>query len=216
MFKTVSLIGFAVVLGGLILHWLVFPCGSRPRFTPLAMIRKCVHLLTLLFLEHNRNWPGRFRKLALLLGLLCFLILGLTGFLPMWLGGRLTGYWLMFHAAAAPVFIVCVAFIAVSGAQQYCLGRQDAEHFAALWKLRKTQRICCAADFSGAPKIGFWLLMVSSLPVALSMVISMTPLFGTEGQTFLFNLHRWSALVFSLAALPTMYVVIRSQVRKDL
>jgi hypothetical protein len=215
MFKIASLVCFAVVIGGILLHSLVFPCGSKPRFTPKAIIRKCVHLVTLLFLEQHRSWISRFRKLAFLLGLLCFVVLLLTGFLPLLLGGRLEGYWLMLHATVAPVFIACVAFVAATGGERYRLTSQDREYFVQLFKTRKTQRICCAA-VSGASKIGFWLLLILSLPVALSMVISMTPLFGTTGQIFLFDLHRWSALAFSLAALWTVYVVVRNQIRKDM
>jgi|FrelakmetLWP11LW_1041352.scaffolds.fasta_scaffold33428_1 hypothetical protein len=216
MFQTVSLLAFAAILGGILLHSLVFPCGYKPRFTFGAVLRKGVHLLTLLFLEQSRGWPARFRKLALMLGLLCFLVLGLTGFLPLLLGGRLGGYWLMLHATVAPVFIACIAFVVVSGAQQYQFCKQDSNQFIDLWKTRKTQGACCLTDFSGASKVGFWLLAALSLPVALSMAISMTPLFGTRGQEFLFDVHRWSALAFALVALWTIYLVIRSEIRKDL
>jgi hypothetical protein len=67
----------------------------------------------------------------------------------------------------------------------------------------------------GRPKVGFWLLTTLALPLTLTMVISMTPLFGTEWQEYLFHLHRWFALAFALAAFLTLYVLIREEIRKD-
>ena len=216
MFRMVSMIGFAVVIGGILLHHLIFACGVGKRFMPGALVRKKVHLLTLLFLEQKLNWGGRFRKLAFLLGLLSFVVLLLTGFLPVLLGGRLHGYWLMLHATFAPVFIACAAVIALTGAQEYCLCKKDGRIFLTLWKNRKAERACCLTDNSATPKIGFWLLVTLSLPVTLTMVLSMFPLFGTYGQEVLFQLHRWCTLAFALAAFVELYVVVRKSIRQEL
>lgn len=216
MFRVVSLITFLAVVGGIVLHHLLFPCGSEKRFSAGTLIRKKVHLFTLLFLEQTLNWGGRLRKLAFLLGLLSFVVLLLTGFLPLLLGGRLEGYWLMLHATFAPVFIACAAVIVITGAQQYRFVKQDAGHLAGLWKNRKGRQGCWLTDCSAAGKVGFWLLAALSLPVTLTMVLSMTPLFGTHGQEWLFEWHRWSALVFALVVLITLYVLIRGEIRKDM
>jgi hypothetical protein len=216
MFRMVSLVAFIAVIGGILLHHLIFACGPGPRFSPAAMIRKKIHLFTLLFLPQSLNWGGRLRKLAFLLGLLCFIVLLLTGFVPMLLGGRLHGYWLMLHATFAPVFIACVAVIAITGAQQYRLLTQDKCCLAALWKNRKTWKACWLTDCSAAPKAGFWILAALSLPLTLTSVISMTPLFGTVGQEWLFHTHRWCALAFALTAIITLYILIRGEIRKDM
>lgn len=216
MFRIVSLIAFASVLGGILLHHLLFPCGSERRFAPGTLIRKKVHLLTLLFLPQSLNWGGRIRKLAFLLGLFSFVILLLTGFLPPLSGGRLEGWWLMLHATFAPVFIACVAVVAITGAQHYRFVKQDAEDLAELFRARKVRQGCRLTDCSAAAKAGFWLLAALSLPVTLTMVVSMTPLFGTEGQEWLFKWHRWSALAFALAAIAALYILVRSGIRKDM
>lgn len=215
MFQIISLIAFAAVLGGIGLHHLLFPCGKGPRFTCGALIRKTVHLFTLLFLPQPLNAGGRLCKLAFLLGLLSFVVLLLTGFLPPLMGGRLEGYWLMLHATFAPIFIASVAVVVVTGADRNRLLKCDAEHPKALWKHRKRNRACCLTDCSAAPKVGFWLLAALSLPVTLTMVLSMTPLFGTEGQHWLFDWHRYSALAFAMVALLTLYILIRGEIRKD-
>lgn len=215
MFRIVSLIGFGAVFGGIVLHHLIFRCGVGQRFTLGALIRKKVHLLTLLFLEQKLNMGGRLRKLAFLLGLLSFVVLLLTGFLPMLLGGRLHGYWLMLHATFAPVFIACVAAVTVAGAQEYCLLKQDGDHFLNLWKNRKTVKACWLTDCSAATKTGFWLLAALSLPVTLTMVLGMFPLFGTHGQEVLFQLHRWCALAFALVAFIELYLWVRKMIRQE-
>lgn len=215
MFRTVSLIAFIAVIGGILLHHLLFPCGPGSRFTPSAIIRKKVHLFTLLFLEQSLNWGSRLRKLAFLLGLLSFAVLLLTGFVPMLLGGRLEGYWLMLHATFAPVLIACGAVVVITGAQQYSFRKRDIDSLTGLWKTRLTRNTCWLSDCSAAPKVGFWLLTTLALPLTLTMVISMTPLFGTEWQEYLFHLHRWFALAFALAAFLTLYVLIREEIRKD-
>ena len=198
-----------------VLHHFLFPCGSEKRFSVGTLIRKKVHLFTLLFLEQTLNWGGRLRKLAFLLGLLSFTVLLLTGFVPMLLGGRLEGYWLMLHATFAPVFIACVAAVVVTGAHQYRLLKKDSEHLVDLCQHRKTNTACWLTDCSAAAKVGFWLLAALSLPVTLTMVLSMTPLFGTDWQEFLFHLHRWFALAFALAALVELYLLTRKMVRRD-
>jgi len=216
MFRVVSLIAFLAVFGGIVLHHLLFPCGSEKRFSIGTLIRKKVHLFTLLFLEQTLNWGSRLRKLAFLLGLLSFVVLLLNGFLPPLLWGRLEGYWLMLHATFAPVLIASAAVVVITGAQRYRFVKQDADHLAELWTHRKARQGCWLTDCSAAAKVGFWLAAALSLPVALTMVVSMTPLFGTYGQEWLFEWHRWSALVFALVVLFTLYVLIRSGIRKDM
>jgi peptidoglycan/LPS O-acetylase OafA/YrhL len=150
MFRTVSLIAFIAVIGGILLHHLLFPCGPGSRFTLSAIIRKKVHLFTLLFLEQSLNWGSRLRKLAFLLGLLSFAVLLLTGFVPMLLGGRLEGYWLMLHATFAPVLIACGAVVVITGAQQYSFRKRDIDSLTGLWKTRLTRNTCWLSDCSAA------------------------------------------------------------------
>jgi len=53
-----------------------------------------------------------------------------------------------------------------------------------------------------------------ALPVILSIVLSMFPLFGTDGQEFLLQLHRYSALLFALVAIMYTYLVILTRMLK--
>jgi hypothetical protein len=214
MFQWISIIGFGVVFAGFFLHHLIFPCGYKPRFTVGSLIRKKVHLLTLLFPEQKRSLPGKIRKLIFLLGLLSFCVLLLTGFGPLLFGYKLAGYWLMIHATFAPVFIGCAAIVVLLGAGQYAFNRTDADTIQHRFCSRKDG--CCVTHSGVGAKAGFWLLAALSLPVTLTMVLSMLPLFGTDGQESLFHLHRWSALFFALTAIVELYMLIRMEVIRDI
>lgn len=210
IFRWFLIISFVVVLGCLLLHHLIFPCGYKSRFSPDSLVRKKVHLLTLLFLSQKLSWPERICKIAFLLGLLSFCVLAFTGFGPLLFGCRLEGYLLMVHATFAPVFIACAAVIALLAAGRYAFNQKDAQI-----KPCKYDKGCWLTDTGIGAKAGFWLLLFMTLPVTLTMVLSMFPLFGTEGQEFLFHAHRWSTLIFALIAMVELYMLIRMEVLKD-
>jgi uncharacterized membrane protein YagU involved in acid resistance len=122
--------------------------------------------------------------------LVCFLGLVITGFYPeMVFGESISGYWLILHTAFAPVFAVSLAVLAVMWAGKCYLRKGE-------WNLQK---------------IFFWLIVILAVPVILSIVLSMFNLFGTEGQEFLLQLHRYSALLLALIAIVYIYLTIRSK-----
>lgn len=217
MFRMISMISFLVVLGGLGLHHLIFPCGYVSRFAIGSLLRKKVHLFTLLFLEQKLGWIGRFRKLVFLLALLSFLVLLLTGFGPVLGGSKLQGYLLMIHATFAPVFIACTAVIALLGAGRYVFNKKDAENIPGpICKKPATTKGCWLTDTGVGVKAGFWFLLAMSLPVTLTIVLSMLPWFGTEWQELMFHAHRWSALGFTLVAIIELYMLARMQILEDI
>lgn len=210
MFRWISIISFVVVIAAVLLHHVLFPCGYKPRFSLTSLVRKKVHLFTLLFPEQKRSLPGKVRKLAFMLGLPSFVVLLLTGFGAVLLGIKLQGYWLMIHAVFAAVFIACAAVVAVLGAGQYRFG-QDA----VTDEKQSESRDYWPSNAGISVKSGFWLLLILSLPVTLSMALSMLPWFGTEAQEFLYVVHRWSALAFSVIGIVELYLLIRTEIRKE-
>jgi hypothetical protein len=215
MFRWISIIGFAVVFAGIFLHCLIFPCGYKPRFSLKSLIRKKVHLLTLLFLEQKLSLPGKIRKLFFLLGLLSFLVLLVTGFGPLIFGHKLEGYLLMVHAAFAPVFIGCAAIVVFLGAGQYAFNNKDTENLPH-GCLRSNNKNCWLTDTGLGTKAGFWLLAMMTLPVTLTMVLSMLPLYGPKWQDFMFALHRYCSLIFALIAVIELYILGRMRILEDL
>lgn len=155
------------------------------------------------------------RILVYLVALVCFVVLVITGFYPVLVQGEhLSGYLLMVHATFAPVFAGCLAVLALMWADN-C--RFDKGDWPWLQKLLHGE---AAAKPAGAKcrlgqKICFWLIVLLALPVILSIVLGMFPLFGTEGQEFLLNLHRYSTLLLAAAAILHTYLIIRTKMAKQ-
>lgn len=221
MFRTVSITGFVAVFAAIALHFIV----SRPkaddvfgkdrRLRVLDGLRCIVFLLTLLFVEQKWNLVGALRKLVFLLALLCFAVLAATGFVPrIFLGQSISGWWLVIHATAAPVFAACVAILAVMWADN---NRFDKSYWPWLNNIlrREPQAGTPVEKFELARKICFWIILFLALPVMLSAVLSMLPLLGTHGQELLLGLHRYSTLSLALFSIVWLYLTSMSEMWKQ-
>lgn len=201
-----------------------------------GILRKLVYLFMLLFIEQKLSLVGVLRKLVYLLALLCFVVLAVTGFYPtIILGEHISGYPVMVHATFAPVFAICLAVLAVMWARNCRFTRSDWP-----WFQRIIQRVTlirapslvrresllsderramnCNSGLSTGhlavgQKITFWLIIFLALPLILSIVLSMFPLFGTRGQELLLSMHRYTALVFALVGIVHIYLAIRNKMQ---
>ena len=211
MFETISLLVLVVAFGIIMIHYMVVPCGCKPELTISGLVILNVKNILKLIFTGEKKWLVRLRMLAFWLGAFSFALLFLTGFAPVVSGDRLHGYMLMLHASFAPVFIVCAMVVVLGGAAQYCFSSKDCELLSR------------PADYKGglggiltdtgiAAKACFWVLAIMTLPLTLSMVFSMLPLFGTEIQELLFEAHRWSALIFAAFAIFELYLLLRMQI----
>lgn len=197
MIRIVTGIGFAVTLVGIALHYRAFRAGSgdEARTAP------------------DADHPGQGRlagltRLAYLLTFVSFGILAVTGFGPLLFVARpLSGFPLMAHLVAAPVFAVGLAYLTLLWAHHH---RFEPGEWQRVKPVRRM------AEDGGGPsgrftfgeKVSFWLVILLALPVILSIVLSMFPLFGTEGQVWLLDLHRYSAVLLVMAVLVHTYLTI--------
>jgi len=214
MFRTISIVGFAVVFLGIIIHCFARPCGKERRWGAVDILRKAVHLFTLLFLEQKLSPAGILRKLVYLLTLLCFVVLLITGFYyPLVSDEHLSGFLLMLHATFSPVFAACLAFLGVMWAGN-C--RFDKNYWPWLQRLLRRQAAGEASieKYELLRKLCFWVILLLAFPVILSIVLSMFRLFGTYMQGFLLEVHRYSTLTLALAAIIHTYLTIRSQMEE--
>lgn len=210
MFRIVSVIAFLVVLGGIFVHCIVSAIYRGYRWRPIDIVKMLVHLFTLLFLKQKLNVVGILRKLFYLLALLCFVILLITGFYPVLVHGEhLSGYLLMVHATFAPVFAICLAVLTVMWAHNCRFNRGDWPWLQRIIRREIASNEPVTQKQGLVQKICFWLIVVLALPVILSIVLSMFPLFGTKGQEFLLNMHRYSTLLLVLVAIIHTYLIIR-------
>ena len=239
MFQAISIIGFAVTVVGIALHSIAFPCGAERwwerQWDAIEILKKLVYLLTLLFLEQKLSLVGALKKLVYLLAMLCFVVLVVTGFYrPLVLGEHISGYLMMVHATFAPVFAVCLAVLAVMWARHCRLDQSDCPPLQyILQRVTRPAPLRCGARLktAGEParrtagellckssrlgqKVTFWLIIFLALPLILSIILSMFPLFGTHWQELLLSMHRYTALVFVLVVIVHIYLVIRTKMQE--
>jgi cytochrome b subunit of formate dehydrogenase len=60
-------------------------------------------------------------------------------------------------------------------------------------------------------KLTFWIIMFLALPVIISIVLSMFPLFGTAWQELLAQVHRYCALALALVVIVHTYLMVRTE-----
>lgn len=123
------------------------------------------------------------QRFIYVLTMLAGAVLALTGLgISVGLGKPMHGWGLMLHASAAPSFAVGLVVVVLCFAHQ-CRFNDSASPFCT-WQ-----------------KFLFWVMTAAGLVVILSAVIPMTPLFGTHGQHFLLDAHRYSSLVLAMAVI---------------
>lgn len=144
--------------------------------------------------------PGLPRRQWIVYGIWvgCVAITAATGLAGASLLGRvMTGLTLMTHVAAGMGFLAGLALL------------------AALWAGRCVE--CAKGERSRfAPFVAglFWIIMVLGLGVALTALLAMTPLTGSDGQRVLYELHRHLALaLIVVAALHVRCMAARGQGR---
>jgi cytochrome b subunit of formate dehydrogenase len=199
MYQEISIIAFIAMLIVIVFHRIAVPSKKKRHDVP----------------KKKRSLIAILRILVYLLALLSFVVLAITGFYPtIILGQHISGYLVMVHATFAPVFAVCLAVLAVMWARNCRFTGGDWP-----WFERIVQRVTLAnSPDDDAPrkgsgigqKIAFWLIIFLALPLILSIVLSMFPLFGTHWQEILLGMHRYTALVLAMVAIVHTYFIIRT------
>lgn len=216
MFRIFSIIAFIVCFVCLAACCIVSPCKGCG-FRPGQIFRRLIRLFTLIFVEQKLNLVAVFRKLVYLLAMFCFVVLAVTGFVPrLFLNQTISGYWLMLHATFAPVFAVCLAILVVLWAPHCRFATGDWPWLQRLIRrvtLPRTheEKSLCQCPGLGL-KISFWLIVILTLPLILSVVSSMFTFFGTHWQELLLDTHRYCALLLALAVIVHTYLTIRVQI----
>ncbi|MDP6913988.1 MAG: hypothetical protein QGF29_02675 [Verrucomicrobiota bacterium] len=197
MFQTISWVSLSLVLAGIVVHWIASPSSLlAKRDAPDAGGR-----------PSSGCCVGKLSTLACAVAFGSLVILFVTGF-----GGRLLlgeaihGYTLMVHVGLAPVFVISAGVMLVAWSYQCGLNENDRRGLASLLCLRKTAKV---DTVNLGWKLTFWLAMALVVPVSLSMVLGMFPIFGTHGQETLLCLHQYSSLALTLAVMIHVYLVIR-------
>lgn len=146
------------------------------------------------------------RRIAYMITLVLSLILCVTGFLPiLFLGQHMSGVLLVVHVTIAPLFALMLAVLSLIWSHRLRLRAGD-------WTT--TRQLLWGKIPDKTPllrfilKSGFWLVLFCALPLLLSIILSLFPLFGMEGQEYLRTVHGYSALVLMMVALLHMHALM--------
>lgn len=135
------------------------------------------------------------------LGFFSMLLLIVSGFAPVvFLGHHLSGFLLLVHLFAAPVFGLSAAFLALLWAQRQQL---SADELFPKGKKRRSENM----RLQFWQRLYFWAMLLCSIPLIFSILISMYPLLGTNGQAAMLDVHRYSSLIITLLAFGHLLVV---------
>jgi len=208
MYQKISIIAILITLAGIALHRIASPSNKKRQ-------RKSAKKLSIVGILKKLSPVGILRILVYLLALLCFVVLAVTGFYPtLVLGEHISGYLVMVHATFAPVFAVCLAVLALMWASRCRFAYSDWPWFQGIVQrvtlVKSTANETPHNSSSLGQKLTFWLIIFLALPLILSIVLSMFPLFGTHWQELLLGTHRYTALVFASVVIVHTYLVIRT------
>ncbi len=153
--------------------------------------------------RQRRGW-GWFASLVYLATVVSVTILGVTSFYSVIRFGVLDGWWLFAHMFGAGAFVFVLPVLAITWGLANRFGRRAVGEDESRGE---------DARFFWLPKLMFWLLLVSGLAVCLTMLLSMLPLFGTEGLEILLDIHRYTGLLVVVALVIHLYCMIIQRAR---
>ena len=157
-------------------------------------------------------WPRTVagaRPAVYMLAFVLMCVLGLTGFLQViFTGSSPSGVLLLIHMIAAPLFALVLAAASLLWSHDQQIREAD---LPLLGQAVRTRTLYGAASLAAIARALYWLILLLALPLLLSIILSLFPLFGTEGEECLIGLHGYSAVALVAAALLHGYIcIIRS------
>jgi len=107
----------------------------------------------------------------------------------------LFGYPLVAHVMAGGLFAACLAVIVLFKGRNFISVPEPVNLSLALLDPRKMGITAARVKFAA-----FWLFVLAGFLLALTALLPMLPLLRTAGHKFMFEFHRYSALVSAVAA----------------
>jgi len=142
------------------------------------------------------------KKLVYAIALVCFILLLVTGF-SLWFipENKLSGYLMMAHVTFSPVFGLCTAALAVMYSYNQRFDESDRLFVSRIFRCGKPDEAPVGSGSTLIMKICFWLICFLAIPLILSILLSMFPIFGSGVQDILLELHRYTSLALSITAI---------------
>jgi hypothetical protein len=134
-----------------------------------------------------------------LIGLISCAAIVISGYESLISGQKLTGYWLMIHAAAAPVFAVGAILILLFWAHRNRLVHTDWNRLRR--PIGKAKPGVSNAYFVVFRKLFFWIAAAAAIPAVISVALAMFPVLASVWQEDLILVHRFSVIPLAVSSL---------------
>ncbi len=134
-----------------------------------------------------------------LIGLISCAAIMTSGFDSLISGQKLTGNWLIIHAAAAPVFAVCAVLIMLFWAHRNRLLHTDWNRLRR--PIGSAEPGVSNGYFVVLRKLFFWAAAAAAIPAVVSVTLAMFPLLASVWQEDLILIHRFSVIPLAVSSL---------------
>jgi hypothetical protein len=134
-----------------------------------------------------------------LIGLISFAAIVTSGFNSLLSGQKLTGYWLIIHVAAAPVFAVSAVLVTLFWAHRNRLLHTDWNRLRR--PLGSAQPGISNEYVVVLRKLFFWIAAVAAIPAVVSVTLAMFPVLASVRQEDLISVHRFSVIPLAVSSL---------------
>ena len=179
----------------------LWPDGENNMFRIISVISILAMLLLMIIFRYAMKKKSGLRNLIRKLGFLELLIFVITSlslfgltvsgfYSSIILNNPMSGYLLLGHVSIGVVFVLSIVFLSVLWAE----ASNVKEYNSTASKSDEDGKSCSLKIFSSCKKFFFWSFLTSSLVATLAILLSMMPIFGTQGLDILYEIHRWFAL----------------------
>jgi hypothetical protein len=147
-------------------------------------------------------------------------VLAVTSFYSVLSHGAMHGWFLLLHVMAAGMFVGVLMCMAIMWAAACRFGNtQNATSQSTSTSLNSKAgevdyESLPGERFTGLTKFAFWLILISGIVTAGTMLLSMLPLFGTDEMQDLITAHRYAGLLLVIATMFHAYLAIMARFRR--
>jgi len=210
LFRLISLFGLLGIVAAIV--WAI-----RSQLIQFAGTKQTLRQQSLDMATNLRQWRAlstparldalmRFFYLATLAGVL---ILAITGFVPVIFGYHAANFALMIHMILAPLFAIGITALALFHAERHRFNQNDWQRLRQWFRREK----------SAAPrenpelwqKLCFWLSVLLSVPILVSILLIMYPIFDTRAQETFLHWHGYAGLLLLAIVVLHAYLILSNK-----
>ncbi len=133
-------------------------------------------------------------------------ILGATSIYAVLAHGHMEEWFLLVHLTGAGMFTACLALVALTFAHRNRFGHGRIASNHEHNELSEADTI--TAPFGGFAKLTFWLILLTGLLTAATMLFSMLPIMGTHEMEQMLTIHRYAGLALVVVTIMHVYLIV--------